>query len=54
MLSNIKFKVKADEEIYPINNTYKPGIYILNKNDKNSYNLTYEFVNKGQKSAIIF
>ncbi|WP_394857273.1 hypothetical protein [Clostridium paraputrificum] len=46
-------KVKADEEIYPINNTYKPGIYILNKNDKNSYNLTYEFVNKGQKSAII-
>ena len=46
-------KVKADEEIFPINNTYKPGIYILNKSDKNSYNLTYEFVKKGQKSAII-
>ena len=47
------FKVKADEEIYPINNTYKPGIYSLNKNDKNSYNLAYEFVDRGKKSNII-
>lgn len=46
-------KIKANEEIYPINNTYKPGIYSLNKNDKNSYKLTYEFADKGKKSSII-
>lgn len=52
-LTILNSQVKADEEIYPINNTYKPGIYSLNKNDKNSYELTYEFIGKEKKSSII-
>lgn len=44
---------KADEIIKPVNKTYNPGIYILDKSDKDSYNLMYEFQGKNEKSAII-
>lgn len=46
-------KANADEIIETINNTYKPGIYILNKSDMGKYNLQYQFVKNGEKSAII-
>lgn len=46
-------KANADEIIEPINNTYKPGIYMINKSDIGKYNLQYEFLNRDKKSAII-
>lgn len=46
-------KANADEILEPINNTYKSGIYILNKSDMGKYNLQYQFVNKDKMSAII-
>lgn len=45
--------VYANTPITPINNTYKEGIYKLEKYDKGEYNLQYQFLNKDIDSAII-
>lgn len=46
-------KAYADEIIYPFNNSYKSGIYKLEKNDNGKYNLMYEFSGKNVQSTII-
>lgn len=45
--------VYANAPITPINNAYKEGIYKLDKNDKEEYNLQYQFLKKDSNSAII-
>lgn len=45
--------VYANTPITPINNAYKEGIYKLDKNDKEEYNLQYQFLKKDSNSAII-
>lgn len=46
--------VKASSvTINPINNVYKEGIYQIPKNDNNSYNVSYQFLDKSKKSTII-
>lgn len=49
----ITSKVNADEFIKPVDNTYKPGIYVLEQSSKSSYNLMYRFLKQNEKSAII-
>ena len=46
-------KSNADEILQPVNDVYKPGIYVLDPKDNGEYNLTYEFIKKNEKSAII-
>ena len=45
--------VYANTPITPISNTYKEGIYKLEKSDKGEYTLQYQFLNKDIDSAII-
>lgn len=46
-------KVYASEPINPINNVYKEGIYQLNKEDRGSYELQFQFLNSNKDAAII-
>lgn len=51
-LSIITNKVYS-EPIRPINNIYKEGIYNIDNNDKDNYELHFKFVNTNEKSTLI-
>ena len=53
MLITLKTYAFAPTLIYPIDDVYIEGIYMLNSSDNEEYNLQFDFLNSKTNSSII-